>query len=175
MKFSSIFSFASLLPAAFALNGFDDHAYNPMCAEACGRCFWAATLDCSDTHSGHVGHGNMSDNTPMTSSECLSNNEPYLTSLAWCFHVKCQQERKDVPASLLETFWEASSTQDPVSFPAKWSFGGALAQVKTPPTRVLQSKEILNYTALWNETIWAANVRTLTTVRYESELEQFYA
>src|SRR5690606_33639493 len=131
----------------------------PMCAEACGRCFWSATLECSDPHSGHghMSHANMTDNTPMTSSECLSTNEPYLTSLAWCFHVKCQMEQKDVRASLIEEFWEKSSTQDPASFPAKWTFGEALAQVRTPPTRVLQRGEILNYTALWNESIWAAN------------------
>lgn len=176
-KLTSLYAFAALLPAAAALGGFDEFSYVPMCAEACGRNFWPLMLDCSDPMDGHAGHnhGNMTDNTPMTSAACLAGNEPYLTSLAWCIHVKCEIEQPDVRASTIEDFWEKAATQDPASNMPKWTFGEAVRQVREPPTRVWQSGEVLNYTALWNETIWEAQVKTLSNVNYHIYIGRQYA
>jgi hypothetical protein len=169
MKVVSLLSLAALLPArTYCLAGFGFLYYRPLCAHGCGRVFWSNLLTCSMDPNAPMPH-DMTDNTMMTESWCLAKDTSYLISLAYCISKKCDT---DVLPSEIEIFWEKEVTQDKKN-PPKWSYGQALAQVSTPPTRVLGSQDILNYTALWNDTVWKAQVATLRSVSHESELESY--
>ena len=103
----------------------------------------------------------------MTSPQCFASDSAYLTTLAWCINTKCAPDH--IPAWKLELFWAQQSTSDPTVAP-KWTYAQALESVTQPPTRVLASSDVLNYTALANDSVWALQATTLQSVYREEAL-----
>src|SRR5512142_623439 len=135
MRFISTLGPAWLLATSVAgegeLTGFPANPYDPYCGMACLRSLSSLMLDCSNHEGEMLGMMEM-----MTSSECWANNEPYLTSLAWCMKTKCAEA--NVPVYKLEKFWETDGTGQTSAgvkvVPAKWSYAEALTHIAKPPT-----------------------------------------
>ena len=153
------------------LTGFPTNIYDPFCAMTCLRSIYSLMLSCSS----------MGDTVGMmtmtTSTECWASNTPYLTTLAWCMHVKCAEF--DIPNSKLEYFWETQATgQSTVgvrTVPAKWSYAEALANVPSPPTNQLTTDDMwLNTTSLVPQETYLAQWNILTRVQGESTTENKY-
>lgn len=154
------------------LTGFPANIYSPFCAMTCLRSLYTLMLDCSDMGGSHVGMMAMS-----TSTECWASNTPYLTSLAWCMHIKCADFA--VPNSKLEAFWEQETTGQKSAgvrtVPPKWSYAEALAQVTEPPKVQLSADDMeLNETALVAEDVYLAQWNVLTRVQGETTTENGY-
>jgi hypothetical protein len=166
MMFSSIFALTCLLLSGpvLALSGLYERPYDPVCAFGCQRAVSANMLSCS--HAMPASHA-MMDNTPMTSPQCFAEDTSYLTTLAWCLNIKCAPDK--VPAWKLELFWAQQTTSSP-AVPPKWTYGQALDQVTQPPIRVLGSLDVLNYTALANDSVWSLQATTMESVFREEAL-----
>lgn len=54
--------------------------------------------------------------------------------------------------------------------PPKWTYAQALQNVAQPPTRVLGSDDVLNFTALANNSVWSLQANTLHSVYREEAL-----
>lgn len=133
------------------------HSYDPLCAMACLRSIYSMMLDCSDGGQ-RLGMMGM-----MTSTTCWAQNTPYLTTLAYCMSVKCDE---DTPRSKLETFWENEATGQKsagiATVPAKWSYGDALAHVDgTPSVQLTATDTMLNTTSLVDESTYKAQYNVL--------------
>jgi len=150
------------------LVGYGFNPYDPLCAESCIRSLSSYTLDCSDTDGGHSGHMHGS----STSNECYASNTPFLTSVAWCFSIKCGEY--DIPASTLQAFWEKSVTGSS-KVAAKWTYPVALAQVESPPTYQLNGSEpLLNVTSLVSPKAYLSQWNVLGMVAREGVVESKY-
>ncbi|KAK6499855.1 hypothetical protein TWF481_010212 [Arthrobotrys musiformis] len=152
------------------LNGYPYNPYNPFCAMACIRPLMAMMLDCSSM-------GQMIGSMAMTTTtECWAENTPYLSSLAWCMHMKCAQF--GVPTSELEIFWENQATGQKdagaVTIPPKWSYGEALALNDAPTVQLSVSDMDLNTTAMIPEESWLAQYNVFSNLQRESTLENTY-
>jgi hypothetical protein len=138
----------------YGVIGYGIVMYEPPCAYACIDTVKGWELDCGDDHDMdgmHMGGMHMSATTP----ECRATSDPYLQTLAWCFHTHCQ----GVNNSTLETVWEMDivARLDVQPMPA-YSYQVALSRVaQTPPTSVVDSKTTLNTTSLVDEDSWLAN------------------
>ncbi|KAM5354771.1 hypothetical protein ACJ41O_001417 [Fusarium nematophilum] len=71
---------ASLCSARIGLTGIESFPNQPFCATACYGSLSSYRLDCSVIH----GDENEYHAHVVTSPECRADNEPFLTSLAWC-------------------------------------------------------------------------------------------
>jgi hypothetical protein len=156
--------------SAYALTGFNDEQtnYDPLCAHACQRVLGTAMLSCSDVMD--MGHDMMAI-SPMTSATCYASDEPYLTSMAWCIHIKCAEDH--IRTSKIDSFWERKITGD-AKTEAKWSYAEALQHVFEPPKKVLGAHETLNFTALANDTIYTVQADTLQSVYVEGKVESIF-
>ena len=176
MKLSSSLVVAHLLAtSAFAgetgLTGFPANVYDPCCATACLRSLNTLTLNCS---SKGVTVGMVTFSTP---TECYAVDTPFLTSVAWCAHIKCADYH--VTASLMEYWWDMQVTGQKAAgvkaVPAKWTYGEALAQVTKPPTFQLSSTDtVLNTTALVAPEIYTEQYNVLYGVQREGTVENGY-
>jgi hypothetical protein len=175
-SFWQSWSAASLLTtfvvAQGSINGYPANPYDPFCAMTCLRSLYSLTLSCSEMNGGTLGMMTFS-----TSSACWAENTPYLTSLAWCMHVKCAEF--DVLNSKLELFWEQQATGQGnagvKSDPPKWSYTEALANVTTPPTAQLNATSIyLNITSLVSPSVYLAQWNILTNTQRETANENTY-
>jgi hypothetical protein len=108
-----------------------------------------------------------------TSAECYAKDTAFLTSVAYCMSMKCNDFH--IPASKLESFWEEQVTGHP-DIPAKWSYAESLFNAHpSPPTYQLTSNDtILNFTSLVNPSIYLAQWNVLSAVYRESILESTY-
>jgi hypothetical protein len=136
----------------YGVIGYGINMYDPPCAFACIDTVRGWELDCGHQHDMDMtAHMHMSSSTP----ECRAVNDPYLQTMAWCFHTHCP----DVKNSTLERVWEmdivARLKVQPM--PA-YSYQVALSRVaEAPPTTVLDSGATLNVTSLVDEASWLAN------------------
>jgi hypothetical protein len=146
--------FAALLPThVLGLIGYGIKMYNPSCAFACGDAISPAPLGCSvEGHEeGHHSHGGGLITTP----ECRSQDESFLTTLAWCMNERCEQ----VQVWRLERYWGDKATGD-VNVAAKWAYIQALAAA-TVPSSDLDVEVTLNGTLKTPFDQWDAQKRTL--------------
>src|SRR4051812_22829854 len=165
----SILSLAWLLFASTvtALMGFEGDAYSPLCAHGCLGAFSAPMLTCSTPDDPISG---MMVLNMMTRPECFAENEPYLTSMAYCIGQECAPFR--LTSLQLETFWATQATGD-TKVPPKWGYAQTLAKVTEPPTDYLMSgmDSMLHRTMLANQSTMTLQKNTLYSVGYESRLE----
>jgi hypothetical protein len=115
--------------------------------------------------------------TFATLTECYAEDTAYLTSVAWCTHVKCQDVRP--PADLLEYRWDMQITGQKTAgaraIPAKWTYGQALTEVTKPPTFQLNAQDTgLNATALVSPDVWQAQYNVLYSTQREGTLINKY-
>ena len=82
---------------------------------------------------------------PSKTAPCIAENDAFLTTLAYCINSTCQANKG--PAWKIEKYWADQATGDR-TIAAKWTYGEALAQIVRPPTKVWDSEQMLNDTAL---------------------------
>ncbi|KAK4203631.1 putative ferric reductase transmembrane component [Triangularia verruculosa] len=165
-----------LLQAQLAISelvGFGLHPFKIYCASACHWALQSYPLECSAK--APKGFGGW----VATSSPCKANDTAYLTTLAWCIHVKCGESRR---MSELQSFWETDATRDMIDFknrsppvPAKWSYEESLQQIVTPPTEEpANTSTVLDFTALVPEDEYQSQFNTAWGVTNEQELGANY-
>ncbi|KAK0741572.1 hypothetical protein B0T18DRAFT_440770 [Schizothecium vesticola] len=139
---------AGTAQCAKGIVGFGTHPYDLPCAHACQRSITSFKLSCSHDmeEEGHS-HGPYA----MTPPSCRAQDEPYLSTLAWCMHVKCS----DVKTSQLQAFWKKSGTEDP-PVAAMWDYPTALASSSEPSVALTEDTAVLNFTAIANEDTYLA-------------------
>ncbi|KAF6787314.1 ferric-chelate reductase, partial [Colletotrichum musicola] len=118
--------------ASIGLTGIDSFENKPFCATACYGSLSSYRLDCSEVH------GDPDDHHAhvMTSPECRADNAPFLTSLAWCIHSKCEEVGEHLSTSEIEEFWERTAGGDSAVQP-RWSYRQALANIFEAPVMEL--------------------------------------
>ncbi|KAK4201187.1 Ferric/cupric reductase transmembrane component 1 [Triangularia verruculosa] len=152
------------------LRGLTMPADDPPCAFACTGSLAGFALACSIEDHSHHGGGHGHGSPIQTSPSCRANDEPYLTTVAWCMSTKCAEY--NVPNSRLEQVWELTITGDP-SIPAKWSYTEALLNVDEPPTRKLTMGDELNMTSLPPDS-WLVSFNTASVMDHESRTQSIY-
>lgn len=134
------------------LVGYGNYPYWPFCAESCVQAFKTYLLACSRTG---IADGPLA---LPTLPDCYAQDEPFLTSSAWCISTKCAGEA--ITTSQLENFWEYRVTGKKSTVP-KWTYSVSLANVDPRPPayqltvadrRLNRTSLVVNgsYQALWN-------------------------
>lgn len=126
------------------LIGYGQWWYDPECAYSCRAVISSAPLDCPgmDHDAMDMHHGA----SPM--APCISENSDFLRTLAYCISKRCDPSK--VSVSKIEAYWADQATGDP-ALPAMWTYGATLANITQAPTRVFQTGDMLNYTALLSD------------------------
>ena len=156
-------------PALGALVGYGIWPYNPLCAFACDRALSTFMLSCSTSMSPGM---SMSGDAAMASPQCRADDTPWLTTLAWCVHVQCAEDK--VRTSELESFWESQSTGDPSVAP-KSDYSTTLLSISQPPNQtVTDPDESLNFTALVDPTSYLSQYNALKAVQRENVVESAF-
>ncbi|KAI1799314.1 ferric reductase like transmembrane component-domain-containing protein [Daldinia bambusicola] len=136
------------------LIGYGIEIYNPVCAYACQYAFGYNPLVCADAGSfdGGSEDGTVPQNMSATPSPtCLAESEPFLTSVAWCIHEKCDGEL----LWEIEKWWRSYVLGDmQLDPPPSLSYGAALALVSSRPNITCSSGQALNQTCLVDETLY---------------------
>ncbi|KAH7239822.1 ferric reductase like transmembrane component-domain-containing protein [Fusarium solani] len=137
----------------YGVIGYGVVMYDPPCAFGCIDTVKGYTLDCKDDHG--MGEHSSSMHMAAATPECKATNDPFLQTMAWCFHTHCTDEKN----STLENIWERDIVGRLKIQPTpKYSYQVALAlAAKDPPTEVLDKEEVLNRTSLVDEDAWLAN------------------
>ncbi|KAM6511370.1 hypothetical protein FALCPG4_016375 [Fusarium falciforme] len=137
----------------YGVIGYGVVMYDPPCAFGCIDTVKSWTLDCKDDHG--MGEHSSSMHMATATPECKSTNDPFLQTMAWCFHTHCADEKN----STLENIWEMDIVGRLKIQPTpKYSYQVALAlAAKDPPTEVVDKEEVLNKTSLVDEDAWLAN------------------
>jgi hypothetical protein len=154
MKQSTLFLAASQYLFATSVSGhgngligYGQWWYDPTCGYSCRAVISSAGLDCpADTMSGmddDSGGMDMSMSSPTAS--CIAQNADFLRTLAYCISTRCPAD--GVSTAKIEAYWADQATGDSTILPM-WTYGAALANITQPPTRVYNSTDTLNYTAL---------------------------
>lgn len=118
----------------------------PYCMTACDSAL-ALRLSCSEMS---MDEGEMS---YESSTDCSGSNIPFMSSLAWCGYINCQEKEK-VPAEDIEQYWYSQNIS------LKYNYEGALALAKRPVEIVDYNATWLNDTMLVNPTSYAENYET---------------
>ena len=134
----------SFAQAGAGILGLGLHRYNPACAAACKTIASSAYLACTNLKGHkHLNGLSLNDNPPS----CLENDEPYLTTSAYCMQQRCA----DQTADKIEAFWRTDVGRITGDFrrgdPPKWTYQEALSHIDSVPTAVLVPKNPLNETA----------------------------
>ncbi|OAA54042.1 ferric-chelate reductase (Fre2) [Cordyceps fumosorosea ARSEF 2679] len=87
--------------------------------------------------------------TTETTPTCLSRNEFYLQTLAYCIKSHCTS----IPTSAAEKFWEGQLVKLPDGSGPK-SYTDVVAAISEPPTRPVNATQVLNYTGIVPEEQW---------------------
>lgn len=135
---------ASVPFAAGAFIGMGGEDQSPYCARACRSVLGTANLTCS--HMMDMGDHAMMMATP----QCRADDDAWLTSLAYCFDIKCDGK---VPLWQLEQLWAETATGVP-TVPAKWSYQEARNQVQGEPHMAWTKGLTLNMTMTVPELLW---------------------
>jgi hypothetical protein len=153
----------------YGLIGYGVSMYKPECAYGC-RSAIANPLDCpgeaEHEHMAGMDHGSA---TP--SPECYANNEPFLTTLAWCMHLYCD----GVEVEDLEKYWRLNVAGRQVEQPVpKWTYQEAMQNISSPPTESVEATDTLNVTALVAKESWEANALTLANFEKAESTHERY-
>ncbi|CEJ83011.1 hypothetical protein VHEMI03045 [[Torrubiella] hemipterigena] len=152
----------------YGVIGYGISMYDPPCAYACIDTIKRATLNCMPDHDMDM---DMHMEMPPSTPECKATNDPYLTTMAWCFHTHCA----DISKSTLEYVWETDIVGRLAVQPApKYGYMEALSRVKGTPTRTL-AKAMLNDTMLVNEKKWLGNFNGVGGFETMERLAEKYA
>lgn len=152
---------------SFYLPGYGFAWYDPSCAFACYNALSGAPLECTSMdHSGGHSHG-----AGPTSSECRANDEPFLTTLAYCMKEHCDDA--GVSVWRRERFWNDHVTGDESVSP-RWDYSEALALIQEPPVVVFNASEVLNQTALLPEASYAMQNNFNVMFDYIESLQSKY-
>lgn len=152
----------------YGVIGYGITMYDPPCAYACIDTIKKATLNCMPDHDMDM---DMHMAMPPATPECKATSDPYLTTMAWCFHTHCP----DISKSNLEYVWETDIVGRLAVQPApKYGYIEALSRVKGTPTRTL-SKAMLNDTMLVNEKKWLGNFNGVGGFESMERLAEKYA
>ncbi|RMJ13642.1 hypothetical protein CDV36_006670 [Fusarium kuroshium] len=137
----------------YGVIGYGVVMYDPPCAFGCIDTVKGWSLDCKDDHG--MGEHSSSMHMAAATPECKATNDPFLQTMAWCFHTHCA----DVKNSTLENIWEMDIVgRLKVQPTPKYSYQVALSlAAKDPPTEVVDSEEVLNRTSLVDEDAWLGN------------------
>ncbi|OTA76430.1 hypothetical protein M434DRAFT_262276 [Hypoxylon sp. CO27-5] len=142
-------------------HGYGIEMYIPVCAYACQNSFSSDPIVCTDDASfSNDGMGGSQDGTTlsqnvsaMPSSTCRAESEPFLTSVAWCIHIKCS----DTLVWKIEKWWQSYVVgNQPTDPPPRLSYGTALALVTSPPNATCMSGQIPSETSLADEMLYTA-------------------
>lgn len=152
----------------YGIIGYGISMYDPPCAYACIDTIKRATLNCMP---GHDMDMDMDMEMPPSTPECKATNDPYLQTMAWCFHTHCL----DISKATLEYVWETDIVGRLAVQPSpKYSYTEALSRVNGTPTRTL-SKSMLNETVLVNEKKWVGNFNGVGGFESMERLSEKYA
>ncbi|RGP78968.1 ferric-chelate reductase [Fusarium longipes] len=137
----------------YGVIGFGITMYDPPCAYACIDTVKSWNLKCDGDHGMDHSMGSM--HMAAATPECKATNDPFLTTLAWCFHTHCA----DTKNSTLERIWELDIVgRKKVQPSPKYSYQVALALAsESIPTQVVDSEEVLDRTSLVDEAVWLSN------------------
>lgn len=161
--------------------------YAPVtCAYACRATMGSWMLDCTSSSSSStdsMDHSGM--DMPMEKTKrdmmdmepptplCYANNEPFLTSLAWCIYSYCPA---DTSIAELERYWEDNVPGRMEGQPKpKVSYQHALGMVGGEPTTVHNSSEMLKGTELVSGHMWHMNMGALEGIEVNIGLDNQYA
>ena len=127
------------------------HRYNPACATTCKTIASSAFLACTNVKGHkHLNQLGMNDNP----TACLQNDEPYLTTSAFCIRERCAE----YPVDKLETFWRTDVGRITGDFvlgqPPKWTYQETLAQINGTPTAIVVPKQPLDQTAIITDQLY---------------------
>ncbi|CAI6332360.1 unnamed protein product [Periconia digitata] len=154
-------AFLAFTGTASAMIGYGIEMYKPNCAFACRNSMSSVMLSCSDMDmaGGHHGHGGAM----PTSPECYAEDEPWLTSLAYCINETCDDT---VAPWVLEKYWFDQCTGDKTGVQPKWTYQQSLEQLqnKSAPTKKigdLGEHDILDSTMLYDDFLWESFRGTL--------------
>lgn len=114
------------------------------------------------------------ESTTMTEPDCYATDNAYLTTLAWCWNVRCN----DTQVSELEQYWYTDAVGvAPISVqPApKWTYQETLRQIEEAPTTDMVAYELLNRTSLVSFEDWALTYRTLGNFERSENRHSEYA
>lgn len=127
--------------------GYGITMYDPPCAYACIDTFKGYPLLCKD--------GDTVEEMSSATPECLAQNDPFLQSVALCFHDLCQ----GIANSTLQKVWETDLVGRLQNQPRPMSsYQGALADVvASPPRSVANSTAVLKEASLVDHETWQGN------------------
>ncbi|KAH6631598.1 ferric reductase like transmembrane component-domain-containing protein [Chaetomium tenue] len=134
----------------YGVIGYGIVMYDPPCAYACIDIANSWNLDCGHEHTDGMDMGGM--HMSSVSPECKATSDPFLQTLAWCFHAHCP----GVSNSTLERVWEMDIVGRKVVQPAPaYSYQVALSRAaQAPPTSIISSDATLNITSLVDDEAW---------------------
>lgn len=163
MKASILLATASLASSAQALIGFGISMYNPNCAFACRASIAGATFECTQ----HDHHGGGHHGSGATTPQCYSQDTSFLTTLACCISDRC----KDVDEWNLEKYWylKAAASSDERVTP-KWTYQTSLEKVTEPPTKYVNTSELLDFTGLVTDEDYESNRGALNYFEWQETL-----
>ncbi|KAF7559177.1 hypothetical protein G7046_g4986 [Stylonectria norvegica] len=161
-----------LLPVANAglLGGYGNAVDDPMCAYACDYAV-PSTLDCPE-------FANMTAEEKAAaypSTECFATNIPYLTSIAWCIHERCDAS---VKTSLIDKFWEDDLIYGlaEAGLTVKYNYGEAMALInpKHPPAELSPDETTLNRTIAIPDDLYDSYMRAVVSSKHITEAESSF-
>lgn len=122
----------------------------------------------------HSGGGAHNHGTGPTPPDCRANDEPWLTTLAYCINATCI----DVAPWKLEKYWADKCTGDPAVQP-KWTYQETLVELEKSgkPTEELDTDAempVLSFTALYNAETWEGYRGTLYQFEYAETTHSRY-
>ncbi|KAI0379342.1 ferric reductase like transmembrane component-domain-containing protein [Hypomontagnella monticulosa] len=155
----------------YGLVGYGIDMSKPTCAYACHDAMSEYQLDCStvldpnDPNAHHHGRRRKF----VTSEECYATNKNYLRSIAYCISTYCPA---DISISTLENYWAAFLIGRHPGQPApNETFSVSLYNANPPPSKVVESKALLNTTTLVDMETYMANYLS-NFVFEENEIKQ---
>ncbi|KAJ4158032.1 uncharacterized protein LMH87_008579 [Akanthomyces muscarius] len=145
-------------PGARGFIGFGITLYDPYCAFACTNSLYVP-LNCTTEDLAIVPHYGKRDEAAaakpvypsgdgwavvaQSTPTCLSRNQFYLQTLAYCLKSHCNE----LAVSKVDKFWEEQLVKLPDGSGPK-SYTEVLAAMTETPTRVLNATDVLNFTAV---------------------------
>ena len=145
----------------WGLIGYGIDMYKPTCAYACRSSAPTSPIHCPDDTMGDMPDMPGMDMGGMSGSEsaspaCLVQSVPFLQTVAWCLHTRCNDSDADV--STLENFWKLNMAgRDTVQPLPTLSYQQAFLSITEPPNATLGENETLEHAVLVPYESWLAD------------------
>lgn len=162
------------------LIGYGINMYNPICASACGRAA-PMYLYCADGVSSSGGGMSMiaiNDTTNVTatespSAECMANNIPYLQTVAYCIHERCDGS---VTPPERELWWYRYVVGIMADQPApSMTYQESLSSIPTAPNQTLPADSPLVSPVLLNQESYVAMANIMKNFQWVEGLHSRYS